>query len=345
MAITGPLAAQDTKTAASSKNVAQSGYSTVDLNVFGGYEWFQFGQGHNASVKRFGSSGVWGGRGTWEFSKYIGAEIGVQNGYNRLKLLPFGAQNFSSAPASNTELYLAAEINATPRESKFRPFFLIGPGYMFYRAPNLNKLQVGAGAPAPILPSAGVTGQDRTALVYGIGLKVNASKRFAVRFDLDGMRSGTPHYGLPGVSGGIPGTLYIPGGDSHESSLTASVGLTFRLRYHEPPPPPAPAPPPPPAPKANVQVGPITGAHDVCPGENVRLSVTASGWLPDQTPAYQWMVNDSAVNGATSSSFSVPTVDGAGAKRITVQVSAGDSKATSAPVTVNVKSLTPPTIS
>ena len=115
------------------------------------------------------------------------------------------------------------------------------------------------------------------------------------------------------------------------------------MRYHEPPAPPAPAPPPPPAPKANVQVGPITGARDVCAGDDVRLTVTASGWLPDQTPSYQWIVNGNPVAGATGSSFNVPTSDGA-TKTVTVRVSAGDSSATSNPVTVNINPLAPPTI-
>src|SRR5205823_3197804 len=62
-----------------------------------------------------------------------------------------------------------------------------------------------------------------------------------------------------------------------------------------------------------------------------------------QTPAYQWMVNGSPVSGATSNTFSVPTID-PGPKTVTVQVSAGDSSKTSDPVTVTVKPLTPPTI-
>jgi outer membrane protein OmpA-like peptidoglycan-associated protein len=124
------------------------------------------------------------------------------------------------------------------------------------------------------------------------------------------------------------------------------VGVVFRLRYHAPPPPvtPAPPPPPPPAPKANVTISGVTGAQDVCAGADVRLTVNAAGWLPDQTPSYQWMVDGSAVSGATGPSFNVPTAGSSGAKSITVKVSAGDSSATSNPVSVTVKALTPPTI-
>ncbi|MDP9170144.1 MAG: hypothetical protein M3N54_05975, partial [Acidobacteriota bacterium] len=183
------------------------------------------------------------------------------------------------------------------------------------------------------------------ALDYGIGMKVNLTPRFGVRFDLRGMRSATPHFGLPTAPAG-PNYVYIPA-NGHESSLTAAVGFTFRFRYHYPPAPvvATPPPPPPPAPVANIQVGSITGAKDVCSGDSVRLEVTASGWLPDQTPSYQWMVNGSPVSGATSSSFSVPTADGSGARRVSVMVSAGGVSKTSSEVVVNIRANAPPTIS
>jgi outer membrane protein OmpA-like peptidoglycan-associated protein len=57
------------------------------------------------------------------------------------------------------------------------------------------------------------------------------------------------------------------------------------------------------------------------------------------------MVDGSPVSGATSSSFNVPTAGSSGTRTITVKVSAGDSSATSDPVRVMIKPLTPPTIS
>ena len=126
------------------------------------------------------------------------------------------------------------------------------------------------------------------------------------------------------------------------------MGLTFRLRYKAPTPPPAPPPPPPPppAPVANVRIQSVDGAGaGVCPGGNVRLTVAANGWLPNQTPSYQWMVNGSPAAGGNAASFTVPTTD-AGTKNVTVKVSVTgpDSTATSNPVAVTVKPLTPPTI-
>src|SRR5665213_2556024 len=346
LAITAAFALTGTASAQMMKNVADTGgYSSLDLTIFAGYQWFQIGQGNDAAVHKFNGAGVWGERLSEEFSRYLSAEEGIELGYNRLKLLPYGAQYFSSAPDSQTQIYAAAVLNLTPRESKYRPFILIGPEYVWYRAPDLSKLDIGAGTPALILPPNSLKQTGCSSLTYGIGLKINESPRWAVRFDLRGMRSGTPTFGFPTIPGPI-GTLYLPGGaNRHESSLTASVGITFRFRYHEPPPMMAPQPPPPPPmAMAKVTVGSISGARDVCAGDDVRLTVTASGWLPDQTPSYQWMINGSPVSGATSSSFSVPTADGSRSKTVTVMVSAGGSSGTSGPVTININPLLPPTI-
>jgi outer membrane protein OmpA-like peptidoglycan-associated protein len=341
---TGVASAQPSASASSNKDDSHGAYSLLDLTIFAGYQWFQFGQGSNANIHAFKGSVVWGERLSEEFSNYIAAEEGIEIGYNRFAFRPLGAPGLSDVPAGNTSLYAAGVLNLAKRDKKYRPFLLIGPEYTFYKAPNFSNIKGYPGSPAIIVPSVAPKEQGRTALTYGIGLKINQGPKLAWRFDVRGLRSGSPHYGLPGIPGGI-GSIYLPGGYIHESSLTASVGVTFRFRYREALTTVVPyVEPKKEMPKANVQVGAITGAKDVCSGEDVRLSVTASGWLPDQTPSYQWMVNGNAAPGGTSSSFSVPTADGAGAKSITVKVTAGDSSATSGAVTVNVRPLTPPTI-
>jgi opacity protein-like surface antigen len=344
LAISTTLSAQTTQPTKKTSD-SSGGYSTLDLSIFGGYQWFQFGQGTDAGVHQFTPAGAWGERLTEEFSKYMAVEEGLQLSYDGMKFTPLSSPSYTnSVSAHQTGLYAAGVFNLAPRESKYRPFFLIGPEFVWYGPPKIGNLSAGAGSPALILPTNSLTTTGRTALTYGIGLKINESKRWAVRFDLRGTRTGTPHYGLPGVAS-LPGTVYIAAGNYHESSLTASVGVTFRFRYYEPPPPPKPEPPHVEPPKANVTVGPITGARAVCAGDDLRLSVTASGWLPDQTPSYQWMINGNPVSGATSGSFSVPTANGTNSETVTVMVSAGGSSATSGAVTVTVNPLTPPTIS
>jgi hypothetical protein len=74
------------------------------------------------------------------------------------------------------------------------------------------------------------------------------------------------------------------------------------------------------------------------------LQVTASAWLPDQTPTYQWSVNNQPAAGASGPAFNMPTADGSGTKAVRVTVSAAESTATSPPVNVVVRTLAPPTV-
>lgn len=309
------------------------GYSKLDMNIYGAWKWFQIGQG-NKGVDKFDSGFGWGERLSEEVHKYIGLEQGLMIGYNRYNILPVGASNYTDFKNSHSTLYGTGVLHFTPRDAKYRPFIMAGPGYTWYR----GGKGFNTGYP--------IKSDGETSLIYGIGLKVNAHRNYAVRFDLTGTRTGSPRFGIPAVQAGR-GSYWLPAGNHHESTIQASVGLTFRLRYKAPTPPPAPAPPPPPpAPVANVRIQSVDGAGaGVCPGGNVRLTVAANGWLPNQTPSYQWMVNGSPAAGGNAASFTVPTTD-AGTKNVTVKVSVTgpDSTATSNPVAVMVKPLTPPTI-
>ncbi len=309
------------------------GYSKLDMNIYGAWKWFQIGQG-NKGVDKFDSGFGWGERLSEEVHKYIGLEQGLMLGYNRYNILPVGASNYTDFKNSHSTLYGTGVLHFTPRDAKYRPFIMAGPGYTWYR----GGKGFNTGYP--------IKSDGETSLIYGIGLKVNAHRNYAVRFDLTGTRTGSPRFGIPAVQAGR-GSYWLPAGNHHESTIQASVGLTFRLRYKAPTPPPAPPPPPPPpAPVANVRIQSVDGAGaGVCPGGNVRLTVAANGWLPNQTPSYQWMVNGSPAAGGNAASFTVPTTD-AGTKNVTVKVSVTgpDSTATSNPVAVMVKPLTPPTI-
>ncbi len=86
----------------------------------------------------------------------------------------------------------------------------------------------------------------------------------------------------------------------------------------------------------------ISGAHDVCPGENLNLRVTAGGGA--STPTLQWFVNGTAAAGATSDSFSVPTANGSGNRSVTVSATSGSDSKTSGPVSVRIKTAAMPSI-
>jgi len=344
----GPALSQNTTSNAASGNaaarVSEGGYSLVDVSAYFGTQWFQIYQGSTGGNHFFEARPIFGESVTFNFSKYVGIEERFGLAYNRLGLTPAGFNNYVTTGSTNTQLDLLGVVSFTPRDSMIRPFAYAGPGVIIFD--RRGGLQLPSNAPPILLQGANFSTQAYADLTYGVGTIVNLNKKFAMRFDVTGVWTPkTAGFGLPNIPAG-PGYLYIVHNHG-ESALQFTIGFVFRLGYVEPPAPPAPPPPPPPppAPKpvANITVGTIQGAHDVCPGDNLRLTVTASGWLPDQTPNYQWTINNQAAPGATGAAFNLPTTD-PGAKAVRVTVSAGGSTATAGPVNVVVRPLAPPTI-
>src|SRR5579863_115210 len=137
--LTGAAAAQTSASTSSKNAVPEGGYSLLDLSVFGGYQWYQFGQGTNGAVHQFSGAGVWGVRLNEEIWDHIAIEEGMQASYNGFQFRPLGATGLSNTSDSSTQIYAAGVYNLTRRDAKYRPFLLIGPEYVFYRAPNLSK--------------------------------------------------------------------------------------------------------------------------------------------------------------------------------------------------------------
>jgi hypothetical protein len=94
----------------------------------------------------------------------------------------------------------------------------------------------------------------------------------------------------------------------------------------------------------NISLSAIQGASaNVCPGDNVRLTVAPSGVLAGASPTYQWSVNNQNAPGGNGAAFNLNTTT-SGAKSVSVTVSAGGATASTGPVNVNVRTPAPPTI-
>ena len=276
---------------------AQPGeYSIFEVNPFAGYQWFQIYAGDtNSRISELDPGLVVGLRVTEDLWKYVGLEQSFTAGFNDLQFRPFGLQQRASADARNYTLAINPVLHFRPRQSKLRPFVTAGPALTWYvPSDSLNSSPTGT---LPLLTN--LKTKYGPALIYGGGIKYNATRRVGLRFDVRGLWTQGRYYGLPTYPIG-PGAIYSPHHGT-ENAIAVTAGLIFRFgqRTDEVPAPPAPvaAPaPPPPAPKpvADIRIGGISNARDVCPGENVRLEVAASGWLPDQTPSYQWMIDGQA---------------------------------------------------
>ena len=288
---------------------------------------------------RIDSGPVYGARLTEDFWRYVGLEESISIGNNGLIFYPVGLQGLSVS-ANNRDYVLAIGpvFHFTPREAKWRPFVTVQPAYSWYRPSTFYSTQATGFVP----PAYPLTDQTGPALVYGGGVKYNASHRIGLRADFRMLRTGGHEFGAPQIPNGTGSIYVLPHNAENAYSVTGTVTIRFGYKGAPPPPPP---PPPPPAPKpvANIRITGVTGAHDVCPGEDVRLEVAASGWLSDQTPTYQWMINGQPAPGGTGASFNVPTQN-SGQDNITVTVSAPGSTQTSNPVSVTVRDYAPPRV-
>jgi outer membrane protein OmpA-like peptidoglycan-associated protein len=299
------------------------GYPTIEIGVFGGGQWFR-----DKGVKKFEASPLVGFRFDESIADHWGLEESLTAGFNQLDLQPWATNSYSGYSERNYQLAVNPMFYFTRRQARVRPFLTVGPDYVWF---------------VPSAPKPPFEAKNSPALVFGGGIKTYLTNNIAFRLDARGLWTRTPHFGLPSY-GVNPGDLYLPsGGTEHALQLTAGFDFGFRRRGETPPPAPAPPPPPPPPPTV-IAVGGIEGAHDVCPGEDERLQVAASGWAADKTATYQWMVDGQPVDGANGPAFSLPTAGASGTKSVSVKVTSGDVSKTSDPVTVRIKDYHAPTV-
>jgi outer membrane protein OmpA-like peptidoglycan-associated protein len=297
--------------------------SILEVGAFVGGQWFRA-----RGIQKFNGSPLVGIRFDENFTNYVGLEESLSVGFNQLELLPWQSNAYAKFSEKNWQLAINPMFYFTPRDRRIRPFVTAGPGWVWY------------------VPSAAKPFEEKNslALVYGAGFKAWLTDSVALRIDGRGLWTRTPHFGLPDY-GVAPGAFYVPRGGT-EKGIQVTAGLDFGHRRHVEAAAPAPAlpPPPPPPPAANIQVGGIEGAHDVCPGEDERLQVNATGWASDKTATYQWMVDGQPVEGANGTSFSLPTAGASGTKSVTVKVTSGDVSKTSDAVSVRIKDYHAPTV-
>lgn len=321
---------------------AQREYSTSDVTIFGGVQWFDILRSRPDHT--FADGPIYGLRLTQDFSRYVGLEESFSYASNNLVLKNVQPYPITSVGAGvrNYQLSVGPVIHFTPRESPVRPFIKVGVGATWYD-PTDDAAQMFRRPENRYLAVQRFNMSYGPAGFWGAGLKFNASRRVGFRFDFGGMLSQTPHFKLSSEPRGA-GTVYIPRHGT-EHALQATFGLTFRfgLRTDEPPPPPAkPEPPPPPPPPVNIDLSAITGARDVCAGDPLALSVTANVTPAGQVPTFRWTLNGAAT-GADAPSINVQTTGLTGSQTAAVEVSAGGTSKT-ASATFNIKPLTPPTV-
>jgi hypothetical protein len=329
LAITGSALAQTTGTAKTAATTTDDGgYSLWDVTPFVGWQWFQAFQGGNIRnyTDRFNSGWVFGERFNYDGSNHVSIEGSAMLGSNRFEVRPWTQTGFASFPTKNLTISADVVYHFQPRTATNRFFILAGPsGVWFIPGSTTGSNAIGNF----VQPIGGVERKWEPGINYGIGLKHYINQYYGIRFDLGGRVNMATHFGLP-ANPTVANSIYVPA-DGSDSALYASIGVILREHYIAPPPPPNPLI----SQSLRVDVPPvpgggaaITGAHDVCPGDDLRLSVNASGF---PNPTYQWRINGAPAAGATGATFSAPTANGTGARSVTAVVTTGPSVGTSAP--------------
>jgi opacity protein-like surface antigen/outer membrane protein OmpA-like peptidoglycan-associated protein len=321
-------------------------YASWDLGGFFGTQWYQMFQGSTNKSHELLARPVVGVRASQNIGRYFGVEEIFGVAFNRLALLPSNGNAYVTIGARNYQIAAMALGYLTPRDHRFRPYVGIGPTGVVYQPyrPNNSDITQTPGAVPAIIPTYLRT-KVEPGFTYGIGVKMRLSHRWDTQIEVRNQWTPDPDYGLPSLPGAT-GSLYVT---QHHglTGLQFTTGLNYRMGLHEPPPPVVAAPPPPPPPPAPpaLTVSNIQGAPaNACPGDNVRLSVTASGGAPGATYSYQWSVNGRPAAGGTGNTFNLSTVGVTGSQAVSVTVTANGQTATSNPVNVAMRSDAPPTL-
>jgi outer membrane protein OmpA-like peptidoglycan-associated protein len=252
---------------------------------------------------------ILGGRVTENFWNYAGIEESFNayswNKYDFLSNPPGGPILQPPFPIHTLQPAIDFVWYFTPRNHKFRPFIVAGPGASFdllgKDAKSFSNLPASDGF-------ADFKTDERFQANYGGGIKYQANKWFGIRIDFRGLAGIGPRFGLSTTPGN---GAYIPGGQLL-NGMQATAGISLYLGHRGELPPPPPPPPPPPAPRVlgSLNPGSITAsATTVCPGDAVRLSSNASDPEGHQL-TYQWSVNGSNQGGGGAQYTYTPTAAG-----------------------------------
>jgi outer membrane protein OmpA-like peptidoglycan-associated protein len=333
---TAALAQDSSKTKSNSATSGDQLPDLVELSVFGGVSLF--GQVNTGLTEKLITGGTFGARGAYNFSKYIGLELSYNYSVNNVRLVTPIAPGLPSYDFGGRTWMISGNpiFNFTPRGSRVQPYVTVGVSAVQYSPTGDAKNIARSPAVNAVYHSSGLNDNLQVGLNYGGGVKFHLSDHFGLRFDVRGLLTRNPTYGLPDFP---TGGIYIP---SHNTiqGLQATAGIVFYLGKKYVPPPPAPPPPPQP-----LSAGSITGAEGtLCQGKAINLHSSASD-PTGHTLTYAWKLNGQP-SGSNSPDFSF-TPNNAGDN--TVEVAITDSTnpsrtVTAGPITVSVKDYVEPQI-
>ncbi len=270
-----------------------------EADVFGGIQVYK--QVNNGLDMKLSNGGVLGGRFAYNPYEYLGLELwmdysvanvnfGLSNGS-----IPVGFPGTGSPVppyafgARNWTFGFNPVWNLRPRGSRFQPYLTAGvDGIQF--TPTSKAINT-ANQPNNIFfyHAQGLNDNLQVGFNFGGGFKYHFTDHLGARFDVRGLISRNPTYGLPNAYNG--GGVYIPGKD-HIDGIQATLGLVLYGGESKCPVMPAAPPPPAPLPSASISGGDGSASGGFCPGKPVTLHASIAA--ADRKLAYAWTVNGQA---------------------------------------------------
>lgn len=265
----------------------------VELDAFGGCSLF--GNVNAGLGEDLAHGGTAGGRVAYNFSKYLGIELGYNFMINNVRLVTPIRPGLPSYIFGNQIQYpsLNLVVNLKPRGSRVQPYLEVGGGPAVFNP----TLQAEQHAQLPAVNSVYLSGNLKdnlqVALNYGGGVKFHLSEHFGVRLDARGFWSRNPTFGLPNYN---DGGIYIVG-RQHINGFQATLGAVLYLgRKYVPPPTSCQAPPPLPTPTIS------GGEGTICQGKPVTLHANIQDPAGDNL-TYAWTLNGAQQANANGADF------------------------------------------
>jgi len=254
----------------------------VELDPFGGCSIF--GSVNSGLGEKLIDGGTAGGRVAYNFSKYVGLEVGYNFMVDNVRLVTPIKPGLPSYDFGNQIQYVALNpvFNFTPRGSRVQPYVTVGVGPAQFNPTKQAKQHADLPAVDAVYHSANLSDNLQVALNYGGGIKFHLSEHFGLRFDARGFWSRNPTFGLPNYN---DGGIYIVS-KRHINGFQATAGLVLYLGSKAPPPPPPACQPATPLPTPTISGGEGT----ICQGQPVTLHANIQAPAGDNI-TYAWTLN------------------------------------------------------
>lgn len=296
----------------------------IEIDPFGGISLY--GQLNTGLTMHTAKGGVGGLRFAVNPSRYFGLELWADYAAANISFLgSSGAYPAGTTPSSlvgtavppysfgshNFVFGLNPVFNLRPRGSWVIPY--VTAGVIGTQFTPTSDAEFQANTPANAAYHAGALSDNlQVGVNYGGGVKWHFTEHLGARFDVRGLTSRNPTFGLPNAPP-TGGGIYIPSKQTY-NGLQATLGLVFFAGETKcPPMPVAPAPP------APLPTPTISGAEGtICQGKPVTLHATLPSVDPVRKLEYAWTVNGQAQDAKSPDLTFTPNNTGSISVQLTV---------------------------